>query len=133
MDNEKRLEGIGDRMDKIKDLADEIDSTKNIKESQDLTNRLLVEILLTLNEQLLTATNFYEAQAMMLYSGEQSDEKFKEEQEAMQKAEKEKKGSKHEQWSREMQSDTRSAQERNKDESNNLLLLMKKEQAKNKK
>ncbi len=68
-DSEKLLQGIGDRLDRVKDLASQIDSTANIKDSMDLSNRIAVEILKTLIDLLGVAAKANQAQALFNYSG----------------------------------------------------------------
>lgn len=68
-DSEKLLQGIGDRLDRVKDLASQIDSTANIKDSMDLNNRIAVEILKTLIDLLGVAAKANQAEALFNYSG----------------------------------------------------------------
>jgi len=136
VNNEERLEGLEDRMDKIKDLAKEIDSTENIKASQDLTNRILIEILIAVSEHLILSANYYEAQAMLLFTGEQSDEEFKKEQDEMQKKAKKDKQQSSDDIDRilqEAKNDNRTGVQRNEDRMKRMLLEAKKQQAKEKK
>ncbi|MCD4741626.1 MAG: hypothetical protein K8R67_03950 [Desulfobacteraceae bacterium] len=138
INNEKRLEGIGDRISKIEDLSIMIDhsSNKNMKSAQDLTSRILIEVLSVLTEQLLLSANYYEAQAMLLYTGEQSDEEFEKEQKAMQKKAKDDKGKSGGYVKRtlnELDADNRTDVQRAKDRNAQLRLQIKKRQAKEKK
>lgn len=68
-ESEKLLGGISERLGTIKDLAGQVDSTANIKDAQDLNNRIALEILRTLTELLAVAAKSNQAQALFNYSG----------------------------------------------------------------
>jgi len=64
-----RLHGLKKRMDELKTLFDEIDRTKNIKDSQDLTNRLFAELLVGQQEMIELLAHMAQATAVMKYKG----------------------------------------------------------------
>lgn len=68
-DSEKLLQGVADRIGKVKELAAQIDSTANVKDSADLGNRIAIEILKTLVDLLAVAAKSNQAQALFNYSG----------------------------------------------------------------
>ena len=63
------LRAMPERLKKIEGLADQIDHTENIKDSQDLTNRFLAEILKVLSEMSAIAAKIGESYALMNYQG----------------------------------------------------------------
>lgn len=63
------LAGTGERMDKVKDLAGEIDTTENVKDAQDLTNALLTEILVVINELVKLTAHMAESEGLMEFAG----------------------------------------------------------------
>lgn len=63
------LQGMPERLQRISFLSDKIDNTANIKEATDLGNRILVEILLVLNEQIYLAAQYRESQSLLDYHG----------------------------------------------------------------
>lgn len=63
------LGGMADRMATINDLANQVDQTANMKDAQDLTNSLLVEVLKTLTDMLAVAAQANQAAALFNYSG----------------------------------------------------------------
>lgn len=67
--SEGLLAGIKDRIDVIKDLAQQANSTANMKDSQDMTNAILIEILKTLTDFLAIAAQANQASALLNYSG----------------------------------------------------------------
>lgn len=67
--SEQTLGGIKDRIDVIKDLAQQANSTANMKDSQDMTNAILIEILKTLTDFLAIAAQANQASALFNYSG----------------------------------------------------------------
>lgn len=68
-DSEKLLQGVADRIAKVKELAAQIDTTANVKDSADLGNRIAIEILKTLVDLLAVAAKSNQAQALYNYSG----------------------------------------------------------------
>ena len=68
-DSESVLESMSDRMSKIQDLGNKIGKSKGTKEAQALTNSLLLEILIVLQEQLAMSTRYQQAMALTNYSG----------------------------------------------------------------
>jgi len=66
---ENILKQNGKRLKNIKKLAAAIDKTENIKDSQDLTNRFLYEILAVNIELLTIMTAFSQSEALSKYSG----------------------------------------------------------------
>lgn len=69
-ENSKRLENL-------MELANEIDQTTNIKDSQDLTNRFLYEILQVMNEFLSVYLMATSATSLMNYDGYNEEEAIK--------------------------------------------------------
>lgn len=67
--SEGLLGGIKDRIDVIKDLAQQANNTANMKDAQDMTNALLVEILKTLTDFLAIAAQANQANALFNFSG----------------------------------------------------------------
>lgn len=67
--SERTLSGIKDRMKIVQELADMIDHTENQKDAQDLTNRILVEVLGTLVDMLAVAAQANQAEALFNYRG----------------------------------------------------------------
>lgn len=63
------MDQIPDRLDNIEQLTAQIDSTENVKDAQDLTNRLLGELLLTSEMMLTMLAHMAEADAMMDFEG----------------------------------------------------------------
>jgi hypothetical protein len=59
------------------ELANEIDQTTNIKDSQDLTNRFLYEILQVMNEFLSVYLMATSATSLMNYDGYNEEEAIK--------------------------------------------------------
>jgi len=57
----------GERMQKIQELADEIDKTETLKDAQDLSNRLLGEILLVQQQALLLQAQYVRANQSLNY------------------------------------------------------------------
>lgn len=68
-DSEKLLQGVADRIAKVKELAGQIDTTANIKDAMDLNNRIAIETLKTLIDLLAVAAKSNQAQALNYYSG----------------------------------------------------------------
>ena len=66
---ENLLQAAPDRLKKIEDLAAMIDQTKNVKDATDLTNRLLVEMLLAVEDLKMLVAYLGEAQGLLNYSG----------------------------------------------------------------
>lgn len=63
------LKNMPKNFENIDTLSERIDKTQNIKESQDLTNRLLVEMLKTLNQLLTIDARLTQAMGLMNYKG----------------------------------------------------------------
>lgn len=80
--SERTLTGVKDRMQNIEELAAMIDSTANQKDAQDLTNRLLVELLATMTDMLHIAALSNQAEALNNYRGV-SESGIKERQKAL--------------------------------------------------
>lgn len=57
------------KLKKISALADMIDSTKNMKDAQDLSNRLLIELLFGQQEMIVLLANLAQAHALTNYTG----------------------------------------------------------------
>lgn len=76
------LGGIKDRMDTINDLAGQVNQTANMKDAQDLTNALLVEVLKTLTDMLAVAAQANQAAALFNYNGA-TDKTFAERQKVL--------------------------------------------------
>ena len=68
-DSEDILGSMGERMEKIEALGGKVGKGKDLKESQALTNSLLLEILIVLQEQLAMSMRFQQAMALSEYSG----------------------------------------------------------------
>lgn len=67
-DSEDILGSMSDRMEKVQTLGGKIGKGKDLKESQALTNSLLLEILIVLQEQLSMSMRFQQAMALSEYS-----------------------------------------------------------------
>lgn len=67
------LKQMPDNFAHIDELARRIDGTSNVKESQDLTNRLLVEVLKTLTQLLIVDARLTHASGLMNYQGVSED------------------------------------------------------------
>lgn len=67
--SERTLAGVKDRVATISELANMIDKTENQKDAQDLTNRILVEVLATLTDMLQIAAQSNQAEALFNYRG----------------------------------------------------------------
>lgn len=67
--SEGLLGGIKDRIDGIKELANQANSTTNMKDAQDMTNAILIEILKTLTDFMAIAAQANQASALFNYSG----------------------------------------------------------------
>lgn len=63
------LQTMPDRINTLDELANAIDTTKNLKDSSDLQNRFLAEILKTLYELLDVVSRLGEAQSLQFYQG----------------------------------------------------------------
>lgn len=61
------LSMTGERVETIDNLANKIDETQNVKDSADLSNRLLTEILIVLHEMNVTMNQFSQIQALGKY------------------------------------------------------------------
>lgn len=72
-DSEEILGSMSDRMEKVQTLGGKIGKGKDLKESQALTNSLLLEILIVLQEQLSMSMRFQQAMALSEYSGVTED------------------------------------------------------------
>lgn len=68
-DSERTLASAKDRLKTVEQLAAMVDTTQNQKDAQDLTNRLLVEVLLTLNDLLATTAKAQQAESLSKYRG----------------------------------------------------------------
>jgi len=64
-----KVHGLKNRLDELNKLFSSIDSTKNIKDSQDLTNRLLAELLTGQQEVIGILAHAAQAMAIMQYEG----------------------------------------------------------------
>jgi len=69
VNGEGLLGGIKERIDGIKDLANQANSTANMKDAQDMTNAILIEILKTLTDFMAIAAQANQANALFNYSG----------------------------------------------------------------
>jgi conjugal transfer/entry exclusion protein len=67
--SEALLGGVKDRIDGLKDLAQQANSTANMKDAQDMTNAILIEILKTLTDFLAIAAQANQANALLNFSG----------------------------------------------------------------
>jgi hypothetical protein len=65
----RTLGSMTDRVNNVKELAAQVDATTNMKDAQDLTNRLLVEIYNVLTEFLAITAQANQAMALANYSG----------------------------------------------------------------
>lgn len=72
-DSEDLLSSMSGRMEKIDILGAKIGKGKDMKESQALTNSILLEILIVLQEQLAMSMRFEQALALTNYSGVTDD------------------------------------------------------------
>ena len=68
-DSEDVLASMPDRMAKINELGGKVGKGEDMKESQALTNSILIEILTVLQEQLAMSTRFQQAMGLSHYSG----------------------------------------------------------------
>lgn len=66
---ERTLGSVKDRLKLVQELAEMIDKTENQKDAQDLTNRILVEVLATLIDMLQIAALSNQAEALNKYQG----------------------------------------------------------------
>lgn len=66
---ERVLQVLPQRMEIVEGLASKIDTTKNIKDAQDLNNRIMIEILKVNYEMLTMFAHMAEADALLNYSG----------------------------------------------------------------
>lgn len=67
--SEQTLGGIKDRIGVIKDLAQQANATANMKDAQDMTNAILIQILHTLTDFLAIAAQANQANALFNFSG----------------------------------------------------------------
>lgn len=67
--SERTLGAIGERLKVVQELANMIDKTENQKDAQDLTNRILVEVLATLTDMIQIASLANQANALAQYQG----------------------------------------------------------------
>jgi len=67
--NEETMKGMEDRMVLAEKLAKDADSTESEKEAMDVTNRLLLEILVVLQEMLAMDARYQQAMASLNYDG----------------------------------------------------------------
>lgn len=67
--SEGLLGGVKDRIGVIKDLANQTNSTTNMKDAQDMTNAILIEVLKTLTDLLAIAAQANQANALLNFSG----------------------------------------------------------------
>lgn len=65
----QRLDGLKPRVETIDELANKIDSTENIKDSADLQNRFLAEILIVITEMNDTLQQMAQLEAFNKYRG----------------------------------------------------------------
>lgn len=70
---ERTLGSVKDRLKVVEDLAGMVDKTENQKDAQDLTNRILVEVLATLTDMLQIAALSNQAEALYKYQGASDD------------------------------------------------------------
>ena len=68
-DSEELLGSMPERLEKINELGTKIGKGEDMKEAQALTNSLLLEILIVLQEQLAMSMRFQQAMALTEYSG----------------------------------------------------------------
>lgn len=66
---ERTLGGIPERLKVVQELADMVDKTVNQKDAQDLTNRILVEVLGALTDMIQIAALANQANALAQYQG----------------------------------------------------------------
>lgn len=66
---EQTLGGIKERIKTVQELGETVDKTENQKDAQDLTNRILLEVLATLTDLLAVAAQANQAQALLSYTG----------------------------------------------------------------
>ena len=66
---EESIEEMNKRLERVQELAKQVDETVSPKDAQDLTNRLLVEILLVLQEQLAMNLQYQQTMAALKYKG----------------------------------------------------------------
>lgn len=74
------LKNMPSHFDIIEELANEIDNAENMKAAADLTNRILIEILTVLQQQLVLSAQFAEAESFLNYKGvdeKTTDERMK--------------------------------------------------------
>ncbi|NDV20368.1 hypothetical protein GO013_13205 [Pseudodesulfovibrio sp. JC047] len=67
--SEKTTQGMGARVEKAQELARSIDSTNSEKDAADLNNRLLLEILLVLQDMLALDAQYQQSMAALKYDG----------------------------------------------------------------
>jgi DNA repair ATPase RecN len=66
---DREMTQIPEHMDQIGELAQQIDSTENIKDAQDLTNRLLMEILIVMSKHHTLTAQLGQVQSLFQYQG----------------------------------------------------------------
>ena len=66
---EESIEEMQRRLERVQELANQVDETVNPKDAQDLTNRLLSEILLVLQEQMAMNLQYQQTMAALKYKG----------------------------------------------------------------
>jgi len=66
---EKSIEEMQRRLERVQELTNQVDETVNPKDAQDLTNRLLSEILLVLQEQMAMNLQYQQTMAALQYKG----------------------------------------------------------------
>lgn len=67
------MEGMKDSIQRTEQIAYELDKTESLKESQDLTNRLLIEIISILQQQLIIESSLARAEQLAAYEGADSE------------------------------------------------------------
>ena len=65
----KTISSMEEDMSEVNELAQQIDQTENIKEAQDLTNRLLAEILHMQQKSVMLLAQHYRAESLAKYKG----------------------------------------------------------------
>lgn len=67
--NEETMKGMANRVDKVQDLAKQVDETESEKDALDVNNRLLLEILMCLQEMLAMDAKYQQTMGTLNYAG----------------------------------------------------------------
>ena len=67
--NEETMKGMTDRVEKVQDLANQVDETESEKDALDVNNRLLLEILMCLQEMLAMDAKYQQTMGTLKYAG----------------------------------------------------------------